>query len=103
MVGKITSDKLLSASHIATLMGESPFKTRNELLKEKLYHNYKGYDQPPETPENELMQWGNRLEPIILQESAKLLGCKVNTEITEVYSYGKDFLQCSLDGVLNDD
>ena len=49
------------------------------------------------------MQWGNRLEPIILQESAKLLGCKVNTEITEVYSYGKDFLQCSLDGVLNDD
>tara|TARA_B100000427_G_scaffold319010_1_gene316778 strand:+ start:716 stop:1690 length:975 start_codon:yes stop_codon:yes gene_type:complete len=101
MVGKITSDKLLSASQIATLMGESPFKTRNELLKEKLYHNYKGYDQPPETPETEIMQWGNRLEPIILQESAKLLGCKVNTEITEVYSYGDNFLECSLDGILN--
>ena len=103
MVGKITNDKLLSASQISSLMGDSPFKTRNELLREKLSHNYQGYDEPKGVEHTELMEWGNLLEPVILRKSAEMLGCKVNTEITEVHSYGDNFIECSLDGILYDE
>lgn len=71
MVGKVTPNDQLSASEVPVLMGASRFMTVNELLKQKM-DVISGID-PPFTS-NESMDWGNKLETTILNESCARLG-----------------------------
>ena len=99
MVGKVTSNKQLSASQIPVLMGLSKFQSRNELLKMIMDAN-KGIE--PEPISNESMDWGNTLEPIILNEACARLGLG-NPKTTHDQPYQHDTLPiaCSLDGTVD--
>jgi len=99
MVGKVTSNKQLSASQVPVLMGLSKFQSRNELLKLVMDANH-GIEPPGIS--NESMDWGNTLEPIILNEACKRLGLG-NPKITHDKPYQHDTLPiaCSLDGTID--
>ena len=97
MVGKVTDDKQMSTSRLPSLLGHSPYKSRNEELKYSL-DAIAGTLDPWEG--NEATGWGNRLENTIVNEAAKRLGVdRVVTEITEPYIHSKLPLQSSLDSV----
>jgi len=98
MVGKLTPDWMLSASRIPVLLNASPYQTQNDLLAEMIRIDEGG--EPTRIPPNENMAWGDMLEAVILQESAKRLGLTfVDTEITEAVHHDVLPLACSLDGV----
>ena len=98
MVGKVTSNKELSASQMPVLMGCSRFQSRNELLKMIMDANH-GIE-PPQIS-SEPMNWGNTLEPIILNEACARLGLG-NPKTTHDKAYHHDTLPiaCSLDGTI---
>tara|TARA_B100000700_G_scaffold237154_1_gene263266 strand:- start:342 stop:1313 length:972 start_codon:yes stop_codon:yes gene_type:complete len=104
MVGKITKNYLISGSDIATLMNKNPYKSRNDLMAEKLAERgVEGFTKSTFAG-NQATEWGNRLEPLILVEAAKMLGIeKYETEITKVYKYQEDFIEVSLDGIFFND
>lgn len=97
MVGKLTPDNMMSASLIPAMLGLSPYKSQNELLK-----TFVDLDAgiPPHAWEgNELTWWGNELEPLVLREAAKRLQLdQLNTEHTEAYYHPELPIACSLDG-----
>ena len=96
MVGKLTPNDQLSASEIPVLMGASRFMTVNELLKQKM-DVISGIE--PEFKSNESMDWGNRLEPMILNESAVRLGLgNPKTNHDKPYFHESLPFACSLDG-----
>jgi len=98
MVGKLTSDFELSASRIAVLLNASPYQTQNDLLAEMIRIDEGG--EPTRIPQNELMAWGDRLEPIVLTEAAARLGLtNVELEFTEAVKHDHLPLAASLDGV----
>jgi hypothetical protein len=97
MAGKLTDDKEMSASRLPGLMGFSKYSTPNDELQYSI-NAIDGKERPDIG--NEAMAWGNTLEPVILQQSAKRLGIEeFNTEITVAYKHATMALQCSLDGV----
>jgi len=94
MVGKLTPDNMISASRIPALMGLSPYTTPNELLAEvtgAITSSFNG---------NEATSWGDRLEPVILDQAAQRLGLR-NHEVNIDKPYFHDSLQlaASLDGL----
>ena len=96
MVGKLTPNNQLSASEIPVLMGVSRFMTVNELLKQKM-DVISGIE--PEFKSNESMDWGNRLEAMILNESAVRLGLgNPKTNHDKPYFHDSLPFACSLDG-----
>lgn len=96
MVGKLTPNDQLSASEIPVLMGASRFMTVNELLKQKM-DVISGIE--PEFKSNESMDWGNRLEAMILNESAVRLGLgNPKTNHDRPYFHESLPFACSLDG-----
>lgn len=96
MVGKLTPNDQLSASEIPVLMGASRFMTVNQLLKQKM-DVISGIE--PEFKSNESMDWGNRLEPMILNESAVRLGLgNPKTNHDKPYFHESLPFACSLDG-----
>jgi len=96
MVGKLTPNDQLSASEIPVLMGASRFMTVNELLKQKM-DVISGIE--PEFKSNESMDWGNRLEAMILNESAVRLGLgNPKTNHDKPYFHESLPFACSLDG-----
>ena len=96
MVGKLTPNDQLSASEVPVLMGASRFKTVNELLKEKM-DVINGIEPPFQS--NESMDWGNRLEAMILNESAVRLGLgNPKTNHDKPYQHQALPFACSLDG-----
>lgn len=96
MVGKLTPNNQLSASEIPVLMGVSRFMTVNELLKQKM-DVISGIE--PEFTSHESMDWGNRLEAIILNESAVRLGLgNPKTNHDKPYFHESLPFACSLDG-----
>ena len=100
MVGKITREDIITGSKLPTLFGLNKYTKRNALLRS--YLNFKHYEyQPlPKFNGNEYTDWGNLLEPLILQKSGELLNCYVNSQITDVYSFREDFFEVSLDGIM---
>ena len=82
MVGKLTPNDMASASMTPVLLlKEHPYKTKNEELKEK-FEAMQGID--PAFQGNEATGWGDRLEPVVLEEAAKRLrlvdyDCNINT------------------------
>ena len=97
MVGKLTRDDQMSASRIPALMGLSPYKTPNELLKEAI--DAAAGNPPERFAQNEAMRFGDLLEPTILREAAYRLDLEdVVTDIDEAIEHPDLPLACSLDG-----
>ena len=96
MVGKLTPNDQLSASEMPVLMGASRFMTVNELLKQKMDVIH-GIEPPFQS--NESMDWGNRLEAMILNESSVRLGLgNPKTNHDKPYQHQTLPFACSLDG-----
>jgi hypothetical protein len=97
MVGKLTPDDIITASRVPALMGLSPYKTPNELLKEAI--DAAAGNPPSRLPQNEQMRLGDLLEGPILDEAAYRLDLDhVNVDITEAIHHPDLPLACSLDG-----
>ena len=96
MVGKVTPDTMLSASRLPSVMGMSRYNTPNDELEYSI-NALRGNERPDIT--NESMEWGNKMEDLILQEAAKRLLLKdLETEHTEALFSDEYPLACSLDG-----
>jgi len=96
MAGKLTDDKVMSASRLPSLMGVSKYKSANEELQSSI-DAIDGKKRQDIT--NEQMEWGNDLEPVVLRKACKRLGIKGNVNIRVPYAHPTLPLQCSLDGI----
>ncbi len=65
---KITRDDQLSCSQLPTVLGCNPYATRNDLLR-TVIKAIEG--EPREEIKNEAIEWGNRLESVILDKMAE--------------------------------
>jgi hypothetical protein len=70
MSGKLTPDYMMSASRLPALLGLSRYQTPNDELQYSINAS-KGL--PREDKQNEAMAWGDRIERLILLETAKRL------------------------------
>lgn len=96
MVNKVTPDTMLSASRLPAVMGLSKYRSPNDELEYSI-RAIKGQDR--EDIGNESMDWGNQLEPLILQETAKRLQLvDLKTDYTSPFYHPTLPLACSLDG-----
>ena len=96
MVGKLTPNDMMSCSRLPALLGFSKFRTPNDELKQSI-DVIQGID--PEFNSNEAMEWGNKMEILILAEACKRLGIEdFDLDHTEAYFHDKIKLACSLDG-----
>jgi len=97
-IGKITPDDMLSASRVPVLLGLSPYATQNELLSEMIQRDHDKFE--PTFHGNEITEWGDRLENVILNEAAKRLGLRNHeTHITKPEFHPDLPLAASLDGL----
>lgn len=96
MAGKLTDDKVMSASRLPGLMGVSKYSSPNDELQFSI-HAIDGKERPDIG--NEHMEWGNRLEPVVLKETCRRLGIEGDFEITVPFTHPTLPLQCSLDGI----
>jgi len=97
MAGKLTDDRVMSASRLPALMGYSKYSTPND----ELLYSFNAIDGN-ERPDigNEAMMFGTLLEPVILEQACKRLGItKFDTDIRQAYKHESVPLQCSLDGL----
>jgi len=96
VVGKVTPDTIMSASRLPALLGHSKYSTPNDELQLSIDAiNGKARDNDS----NESMEWGNRLEAVILREAAwRLQLDDLNTHHPSAYFHAKLALACSLDG-----
>jgi predicted phage-related endonuclease len=96
MVSKVTPDTMLSASRLPAVMGMSKYQTANDELKYSI-NALQGGEREDIT--NEAMNWGNTMEPYILQEAAKRLElADLVTKYPEPKFHDVLPLCCSLDG-----
>ena len=97
MVGKLTPDDIVTASRVPALLGLSPYKTPNELLKEAI--EAAAGKPPSRLPQTEQMRLGDLLEGPILMEAAYRLDLdEIITNIDEAVHHPDLPLACSLDG-----
>jgi hypothetical protein len=98
MAGKLTSDKHMSASRLPGLLGFSKYASPNDELQYSI-NAIDGKERLDLLVSNQAMQWGNHLEPIILEKSAERLGItKFDTDIRKAFTHESIPLSCSLDG-----
>lgn len=97
MVGKVTPDTMMSASRLPGLFGVSKYSSPNKELAISMAA-LDGAEREDIT--NEAMQWGNRLERMILEESANRLGLlsSLDTDWPDAQYHESWQLCCSLDG-----
>ena len=96
MVGKVTSDTVMSASRLPALFGLSKYSTPNQELQVSIAA-MDGIQREDIT--NEAMRWGNTIEPHIISEAASRLGLTdVVTDYTVAQRHPEWPFQCSLDG-----
>ncbi len=96
MSGKLTPDYMMSASRLPALLGLSRYQTANDELQYSI-NATKGL--PREDKQNESMAWGDRLERLILLETAKRLELlELSTEFDSAFFHKTLPLACSLDG-----
>jgi predicted phage-related endonuclease len=97
MAGKLTDDRMMSASRLPGLLGFSNYSSPND----ELQFSIRAIDgQPRPDIGNEAMAWGNTLEPVILKEAAhrlSLQNCNIHIDVPYRHEYLA--LQCSLDGL----
>jgi len=95
MVGKVTDNCKASASLLPGIMGHSQWSTPNETLALVKSH-IDGTADPWEG--NEATEWGNRLEPVVIDEVARRLNIRdYNKDITYAIKHGTLELEASLD------
>ena len=75
MVGKLTSDAVMSCSRLPALMGLSPYSTPNDELQTS-FNALNGVERP-EWLGNEATAWGNLMEPMILEQMKDRLGLEM--------------------------
>ena len=96
MSGKLTPDYMMSASRLPALLGLSRYQTPNDELQYSINAS-KGL--PREDKQNEAMAWGDRIERLILLETAKRLELlELSTEFDSAFFHPTLPLACSLDG-----
>jgi len=96
MSGKLTPDYMMSASRLPALLGLSRYQTPNDELQYSINAS-KGL--PREDKQNEAMAWGDRIERLILLETAKRLELlELSTEFDSAFFHKTLPLACSLDG-----
>jgi predicted phage-related endonuclease len=96
MVGKVTSNSMLSASRLPAIMGMSKYRSPNDELQVSI--DAINGKAPPDIT-NEAMNWGNQLEPVILQETAERLKLTdLQTVHEQAYFHPTIPICCSLDG-----
>jgi len=96
MSGKLTPDYMMSASRLPALLGLSRYQTPNDELQ---YSINASKGMPREDKQNEAMAWGDRIERLILQETAKRLELlELSTEFDSAFFHKTLPLACSLDG-----
>lgn len=97
MAGKLTDDKVMSASRLPALLGFSKYSTPND----ELTYSMDALDQKPKKDiGNEAMFWGTELEPTILKIACQRLGLtKFDTDIRKAFVHESLPLQASLDGL----
>jgi len=96
MSGKLTPDYMMSASRLPALLGLSRYQTPNDELQYSINAS-KGL--PREDKQNEAMAWGDRIERLILMETAKRLELlELSTEFDSAFFHKTLPLACSLDG-----
>lgn len=96
MSGKLTPDYMMSASRLPALLGLSRYQTPNDELQYSINAS-KGL--PREDKQNEAMAWGDRIERLILLETAKRLELlELATEFDSAFFHKTLPLACSLDG-----
>ena len=99
MVNKVTPDTMLSASRLPAVMGLSKYRTANEELEHSIAALQ---DIEFEFESKEAMEWGNQLEPLILNEAAARLELsELETDHPEARYHDSLPLCCSLDGTGN--
>ncbi len=87
---------MMSASRLPALLGLSRYQTPNDELQYSINAS-KGL--PREDKQNEAMAWGDRIERLILQETAKRLELlELSTEFDSAFFHKTLPLACSLDG-----
>ena len=89
--------KGIGGSDVATILGLNPYKTAFTLWLEKT-----GQIEPPEI-NNEYIEWGNLLEPVIREKFAKETGFEVfeNPYVLQHDTY--EFMVANIDGEIIDD
>lgn len=97
MVGKLTPDTELSCSRLPAVMGYSPYRTPNDELAVSI-DAMEGKSRTWEG--NEATNWGNTLEPIILQTAAQRLGCSLEIPTKPFAAPNGTKLNASLDGII---
>jgi len=97
MAGKLTDDRMMSASRLPGLMGYSKYSRPND----ELQYSINAIDgKPRDDIGNEAMAWGNTLEPVVLTEACKRLGiAEFDVDIGKPFKTDLLALQCSLDGI----
>lgn len=101
MVGKVTPDNMASASRLPAIMGFSKYRGQNDELLASIAA-IKGEER--EDISNEAMDWGNLIEPVILERSLLRLGLtSLDMDHTEPYFHKSLPLACSLDGTAQGD
>jgi predicted phage-related endonuclease len=87
---------MMSASRLPALLGLSRYQTPNDELQYSINAS-KGL--PREDKQNEAMAWGDRMERLILLETAKRLELlELSTEFDSAFFHKTLPLACSLDG-----
>jgi len=95
MVGKVTDNCKASTSLLPGIMGHSPWQTPNETMAQILAHR-EGTAELWDG--NEATGWGNRLEPVVIDEMARRLKIRqYNKEIDYAIKHGTLELEASLD------
>lgn len=88
--------KGLGGSDVATILGLNPWKTAFTLWLEKT-----GQTEPP-TLDNEYIEWGNLLEPVIREKFAKETGFEVIENHYVMAHDEHDFMVANIDGEVLD-
>ena len=96
MVGKLTDGRHASCSVLPAIMGVSPWATPNDALNKCLMARD---GMPDEWEGNEATAWGNRLEPVVMQEMADRLGLDGWHEPDHGFKHPTLPLAASLDGI----
>ena len=96
MVGKLTPDDIVTASRVPVLLGLSPYKTPNELLKEAI--EAAAGKPPSRLPQTEQMRLGDLLEGPILMEAAYRLDLdEIITNIDEAFETAALAMRAGID------
>lgn len=96
MAGKKTPMTMMSASRLPALLGLSKYQTPNDELQATI-NAMTGVET--DNKQNEAMAWGDRLEHLILLETARRLELSdLATEFEDAFYHPTLPLACSLDG-----